>query len=118
MNHCFRCFGDHRCATLFLFQVFDPNKRLGSEETGGSVAVRSHPYFATVDWDNLITKMPPPFKPYLPASCGEPAFHSDYHFPDDIEPGLDDAAVTRLLGLSLKDFCSSRFVSFIKGQKM
>ncbi|VDP14296.1 unnamed protein product [Onchocerca flexuosa] len=89
------------------FLVFDPNKRLGSEETGGSEAVRSHPYFATVDWDNLITKTPPPFKPYLPASCGEPAFHSDYHFPDDIEPGLDDAAVTRLLGLSLKDFCSS-----------
>ncbi|EFO25200.1 AGC/PDK1 protein kinase [Loa loa] len=89
------------------FLVFDPSKRLGSEETGGSEAVRSHPYFATVDWDNLITKTPPPFKPYLPASCGEPAFHSDYHFPDDIEPGLDDAAVTRLLGLSLKDFCSS-----------
>lgn len=44
----------------------DPNKRLGSEETGGSEAVRSHPYFATVDWDNLITKTPPPFKPYLP----------------------------------------------------
>ncbi|MCP9265330.1 hypothetical protein DINM_020601 [Dirofilaria immitis] len=88
-------------------QVFDPNKRLGSEETGGIEAIRSHPYFATVDWDNLITKTPPPFKPYLPASCGEPAFHSDYHFPDDIEPGLDDAAITRLLGLSLKDFCSS-----------
>uniref|UniRef100_A0A1I7V6C6 3-phosphoinositide-dependent protein kinase 1 n=1 Tax=Loa loa TaxID=7209 RepID=A0A1I7V6C6_LOALO len=99
------------------FLVFDPSKRLGSEETGGSEAVRSHPYFATVDWDNLITKTPPPFKPYLPASCGEPAFHSDYHFPDDIEPGLDDAAVTRLLGLSLKDFCSSRFVLFINRRR-
>lgn len=90
--------------------MFDPNKRLGSEETGGSVAVRSHPYFATVDWSNLITKTPPPFKPYLPASSGEPAFHSDYNVPGDIEPGLDDAALTRLLGLSVKDFCSSRFV--------
>lgn len=89
------------------FLVFDPNKRLGSEEAGGSVSVRSHPYFATVNWDNLITKTPPPFKPYLPASSGEPAFHSDYNVPDDIEPGLDDAALTRLLGLSVKDFCPS-----------
>ncbi|KAL3983286.1 Protein kinase domain family protein [Acanthocheilonema viteae] len=97
--------------------VFDPNKRLGSEETGGSEAVRSHPYFATVDWNNLITKTPPPFKPYLPASCGEPAFHSDYHFPDNIEPGLDDAAVTRLLGLSLKDFCSSSHNSILETEE-
>ncbi|VDN03461.1 unnamed protein product [Thelazia callipaeda] len=82
--------------------VPDPNQRLGS------LSVRSHPYFATVDWENLITRTPPPFKPYIPASSGEPAFHSDYDFPSDIEPGLDDAAVTRLLGLSLRDFNSSR----------
>lgn len=93
--------------------MLEPNKRLGSEEMGGGAAVRSHPYFATVDWENLTKKTPPTFKPYLPASCGEPAFHSDYHIPEDIEPGLDDAALTRLMGLSLKDFVSSEFVLFI-----
>lgn len=69
--------------------------------------VRSHPYFATIDWDNLSLKTPPELKPYLPASSGEPAFHSDYQIPL-IEPGLDDAALTRLMGLSLKDFVPMR----------
>uniref|UniRef100_A0A915BZX3 3-phosphoinositide-dependent protein kinase 1 n=2 Tax=Parascaris univalens TaxID=6257 RepID=A0A915BZX3_PARUN len=85
------------------FLITDPRKRLGSVEMGGVEMVRSHPYFATIDWDNLSLKTPPELKPYLPASSGEPAFHSDYQIPL-IEPGLDDAALTRLMGLNLKDF--------------
>lgn len=71
------------------------------------MAVRSHPYFASVDWDNLINLKPPAFKPYLPASCGEPAFYSNYDVAESIEPGLDDTALTRLMGISLKGFVSS-----------
>ncbi|VDM42889.1 unnamed protein product [Toxocara canis] len=90
------------------FLIADPTKRLGSAEMGGVEAVRSHPYFATIEWENLPYQRPPELKPYLPASCGEPAFHSDYHVPFNIEPGLDDAALTRLMGLSLKDFVPMR----------
>nr|AXS78241.1 3-phosphoinositide-dependent protein kinase 1 [Anisakis simplex] len=86
------------------FLIVDPTQRLGSIEMGGVESVRSHPYFATIDWENLPYQNPPELKPYLPASCGEPAFHSDYHVPLNLEPGLDDAALTRLMGLSLKDF--------------
>ncbi|MFH4981174.1 hypothetical protein AB6A40_007883 [Gnathostoma spinigerum] len=86
--------------------VLNPSERLGSKERGGVKAVHSHPYFATVDWENLTMQSPPEFRPYIPASSGEPAFHSDYVIPSDIEPGLDDAAMTRLLGLNIKEFGS------------
>lgn len=76
---------------------------------GGNATVRAHPYFSAVDWDSLLERKPPTLKPYLPASSGEPAFHSDYYVPDDIEPGLDDAALTRLMGLTLRDFVPSRY---------
>jgi hypothetical protein len=42
-------------------------------------------------------------KPYLPASCGEPAFYGDYNpslsSAENIEPGLNEAALSRLMGL-------------------
>ncbi|VDN17981.1 unnamed protein product [Gongylonema pulchrum] len=100
------------------FLVLEPVNRLGSEEMGGSAAVRSHPYFATIDWNNLTKKTPPAFKPYVPASSGEPAFHSNYHIPENIEPGLDDAAVTRLMGLSLRDFVPTDQPTETREQKL
>ena len=34
----------------------------------------------------------------MPASSGDPAIYSDYQFPNELEPGLNEAALTRLMG--------------------
>lgn len=74
-----------------------PSGRLGSAEKGGVPHLKQHPFFDGVDWSTLHEREPPALKPYLPAAGGEPAFHSDYHVPDDLAPGLDDAAMTRMM---------------------
>ncbi|KAI1732443.1 protein kinase domain-containing protein [Ditylenchus destructor] len=81
--------------------VYDPTRRLGSKETGGIEALKGHKFFVGVDWADLPNKKPPELKPYLPASCGEPAFYSDYQLPENMEPGLNEAALNRLMGLGL-----------------
>ncbi|KAH7713938.1 AGC/PDK1 protein kinase [Aphelenchoides avenae] len=80
--------------------VISPSERLGSQETGGVQALKNHPYYKGVDWTDIHLRQPPQIKPYLPASCGEPAFYSDYPLPEGMEPGLNEAALTRLMGLS------------------
>lgn len=45
----------------------------------------------------------PPIKPYVPASSGDPAIYSDYQIPNDLEPGLNEAALTRLMGFENLD---------------
>uniref|UniRef100_A0A915CND5 3-phosphoinositide-dependent protein kinase 1 n=1 Tax=Ditylenchus dipsaci TaxID=166011 RepID=A0A915CND5_9BILA len=84
--------------------VYKPAERLGSRQTGGIVALKRHNYFKHIDWDNLASRTPPELKPFLPASSGEPAFYSDYRFPENLEPGLNEAALTRLMGLNFGEF--------------
>ena len=40
--------------------ISDPNKRLGKN---GSEEIKAHPFFKDVDWENIRTKMKPPFIP-------------------------------------------------------
>ena len=83
--------------------VYKPAERLGSARSGGIEALKGHAFFKDVDWANIFTRKPPELKPYLPASCGEPAFYGDYKpapsTPTDIEPGLNEAALSRLMGM-------------------
>ncbi|KAF7630774.1 Protein kinase domain-containing protein [Meloidogyne graminicola] len=79
--------------------VYKPSERLGSASTGGIEALKRHEFFMNVDWENIYTRKPPELKPYLPASCGEPAFYGDYNPSGNIEPGLNEAALSRLMGL-------------------
>lgn len=39
---------------------FDPNQRLGSDTCGGFQKLKEHPFFKTIDWDELHIKTPPP----------------------------------------------------------
>lgn len=43
----------------------------------------------------MPNKTPPELKPYLPASCGEPAFYSNYTFPNNLQPGLNQEALRK-----------------------
>ena len=50
---------------LQKFFVKDPEKRLGSGENGLN-DVKSHPFFAAIDWDSILAKkIKPPFLPKL-----------------------------------------------------
>jgi serine/threonine protein kinase len=43
----------------------DPTKRLGSS-IDNAADIKKHPWFAKLDWDNLMKKtIEPPFKPYV-----------------------------------------------------
>jgi 3-phosphoinositide dependent protein kinase-1 len=43
----------------------DPEKRLGSQATGGIQAIKDHPFFEGVDWDNIFNSTAPPLKERL-----------------------------------------------------
>lgn len=47
--------------------VLDPKERLGSSETGGVEALKEHPFFANVDWENIWQSKAPPLKEQLDA---------------------------------------------------
>lgn len=47
--------------------VLDPNERLGSAATGGVEALKKHPFFANVDWENIWQTRAPPLKEQLAA---------------------------------------------------
>uniref|UniRef100_A0A183C2D9 3-phosphoinositide-dependent protein kinase 1 n=1 Tax=Globodera pallida TaxID=36090 RepID=A0A183C2D9_GLOPA len=84
--------------------VYKPTERLGSLQTGGIDELKRHTFFKDVEWPSLFTRKPPELKPYLPASSGEPAFYGEYcplpsDGPMDFEPGLNEAALYRLMGL-------------------
>lgn len=43
----------------------DPEHRLGSQSTGGIQAIKDHPFFEGIDWENLFNSTAPPLKERL-----------------------------------------------------
>ncbi|KAH8297812.1 hypothetical protein KR054_010842 [Drosophila jambulina] len=85
-----------------LLQI-DPRDRLGAQdEFGYYESIRAHPFFAGIDWDTVRQKTPPPIYPYLPGVSQEEDFRSSYYnVPGDLEPGLDERQISRLLSAEL-----------------
>ncbi|XP_020293934.1 3-phosphoinositide-dependent protein kinase 1 [Pseudomyrmex gracilis] len=83
--------------------VLDPTKRLGAldEHGAGYPSIRAHPFFKGVDFETLHEQTPPPIYPYLPGTSEHEELRSQYRVPDNLEPGLDDKQLTRLLGLGI-----------------
>ncbi|XP_031789102.1 3-phosphoinositide-dependent protein kinase 1 isoform X1 [Nasonia vitripennis] len=81
----------------------EPSERLGaSDEHGaGYPSIRSHPFFANVDFETLHEQTPPAIYPYLPGTSEHEELRSHYRVPDNLKPGLDDKQLTRLLGLGI-----------------
>lgn len=79
--------------------VIDPDERLGSNDAKRYTSIRSHPFYDGLDFDTLHTTNPPPIYPYLPGNSESQELRSQYRVPDNLEPGLDDKQLTRLLGL-------------------
>nr|BAK64411.1 phosphoinositide-dependent protein kinase-1 [Haemaphysalis longicornis] len=83
--------------------VIDPTQRLGAAGRGGYPALKKHEFFAEVRWERLADMEPPKMLPFLPGTSSNEELRSQYHVPDDLEPGLDDKQMTRLLGLAFQD---------------
>lgn len=86
----------------------DPIDRLGALDNyseGTYSSIRSHPFFESLEnrWSMLQNEIPPPLLPYLPSTSRNEELRSNYQVPDNIEPGLDENQMTRLLGLSLRE---------------
>lgn len=79
--------------------VIDPEERLGSKDAKRYTSIRSHPFYNGLDFDTLHITNPPPIYPYLPGNSESQELRSQYRVPDNLEPGLDDKQLTRLLGL-------------------
>eukprot|EP00123_Amoebidium_parasiticum_P010548 comp20176_c0_seq3/m.25015 comp20176_c0_seq3/g.25015 ORF comp20176_c0_seq3/g.25015 comp20176_c0_seq3/m.25015 type:complete len:364 (-) comp20176_c0_seq3:213-1304(-) len=48
--------------------VVEPEKRLGHADTGGYAALKAHPFFEGIDWENIMNMTPPELRPYLPST--------------------------------------------------
>lgn len=84
--------------------VLDPSARLGAQDKGPTYdSIRNHPFFSGVNWDTIRDQRPPQIYPYLPGRAPEESFRSQYRIPDNLEPGLGDVQLSRLLGLELAD---------------
>ena len=89
--------------------LLEPNQRLGiiSFNNGMYMEIRNNEFFKPMEgrWSTLHTEIPP----YSTNSSETPnaIASSTYTVPPDIEPGLDEKQMTRLLGLALYDDDSS-----------
>lgn len=82
--------------------VLDPNARLGADNPDDRYdSIRDHVFFNGISWCNLREQTPPQIYPYLPGRSLESELRSRYRVPDNLEPGLDERQLTRLLGLEL-----------------
>ncbi|XP_055689790.1 3-phosphoinositide-dependent protein kinase 1 isoform X1 [Lutzomyia longipalpis] len=82
--------------------VIDPNARLGADDADNRYdSIRNHAFFDGINWCNLREQTPPQIYPYLPGRSLEGELRSRYRVPDNLEPGLDERQLTRLLGLEL-----------------
>lgn len=83
----------------------DPQQRIGANDEPGTgyPSIRVHPLFAKVNFESLHEQTPPPIYPYLPGTSEHEELRSHYRVPDNLEPGLDDKQLTRLLGLGIAE---------------
>ncbi|XP_020714491.1 3-phosphoinositide-dependent protein kinase 1 isoform X3 [Ceratitis capitata] len=79
-----------------------PEERLGANDLGATYeSIRMHPFFNGIDFATLRQQTPPPIYPYLPGVSKDENFSSHYFMSQNLEPGLGDKQLTRLLGMEL-----------------
>lgn len=87
--------------------VFNPKDRLGSDDTKETryQSIRNHSFFNGISWnENLYRQTPPEMK--LPQNCHEDdSTQNDYGIDDDVEPGLGERQLRRILQM---EFGSSK----------
>lgn len=78
---------------------FNPKERLGSDDTKETryQSIRNHPFFNGISWnENLYRQTPPEIN--MPRSVQEDdSVQEEYRIDDDIEPGLGERQLRRIL---------------------
>ncbi|XP_065224789.1 3-phosphoinositide-dependent protein kinase 1 isoform X2 [Planococcus citri] len=83
--------------------VLDSDERLGARDTTRYSSIRSHPFYEGLDFETLQDTTPPQIYPYLPGRDSDSQeLRSHYRVPDNLEPGLNEKQLTRLLGLDIR----------------
>lgn len=83
--------------------VIEPEDRVGFKDAAKYTSIRSHKFYEGVNFDTLHQTSPPPIYPYLPGNSSDnQELRSQYRVPGNLEPGLDDRQLTRLLGLDIR----------------
>ncbi|XP_039284158.1 3-phosphoinositide-dependent protein kinase 1 isoform X7 [Nilaparvata lugens] len=83
--------------------VLEPSQRLGASDEVGYPSIRQHNFFQGIEFDTLQNQTPPLIYPYHSSTSDNHDLRSQYRVPDNLEPGLDDKQMTRLLGLELHE---------------
>ncbi|KAK0043410.1 3-phosphoinositide-dependent protein kinase 1 [Biomphalaria pfeifferi] len=72
--------------------VLEPVDRLGMPQSGGMKAIKEHPFYAEIDWENLPQLTPPKLMPYLPATASNPEFWGQ-----ELRAGFDDQRLAEII---------------------
>lgn len=81
----------------------NPAERLGAQDVNGRYeSIRTHPFFKDIDFDAVRQTIPPPISPFLPDLIKE---EEEFTICENLEPGLDEKQLTRLLGMELGCIC-------------
>lgn len=79
--------------------VLKQEDRLGYNDGEKYTSIRNHKFYEGINFETLHQTTPPPIRVNSSFFNDE---DSRYKVPDDLEPGLDDKQITRLLGLDIK----------------
>lgn len=78
---------------------FNPKDRLGSEDYNDSryQSIRNHPFFDGIDWNENLYRQTPPEMQLSQSFHDEDSRKNEYSISDDIEPGLGERQLRRIL---------------------
>ena len=89
------------CNLLLALMGKNPTSRLGSK---GAWQVKSHPWFASISWDDILArKIPPPFKPYIHGELDVGNFAEEFTTQDPVDsPALPPAKHNEVFRVSYR----------------
>ncbi|KAI9317060.1 kinase-like domain-containing protein [Dichotomocladium elegans] len=73
----------------------DPNERLGNN---GPEEIKSHPFFASIDWRKLLQKkLQPPFKPSVESAYDTTNFDEEFTSEQPLESVVDESQISKTM---------------------
>ncbi|OZJ01583.1 Serine/threonine-protein kinase gad8 [Bifiguratus adelaidae] len=94
----------------------DPNTRLGNN---GSQDIKSHPFFASIDWRRLMQKkLQPPFKPSVESAFDTSNFDEEFTSEVPLDSVVDDSHLSKTLQEQFKGFTYNPASDGVMGESL